>query len=306
MKPRYKTLLLFFTLFNINNLFGQETHEFKLHQLYSILNRGQIKVADFNLTKSQEDLLISRGSEEGQELSGLVNFFKENLGLKGVIITEEQRKQVYNQLNSYCEIIDVSWSIGSFKSQLGAVGYYPFTIKFGFCDGTELMFDTPINVTGLTRSMSNAIRRSLDKSFLKPTVLNQPDLLNLKTNDILFRDSTELIKYFNDNLEKKPLEGIYQQYSVSGLFPIKKFGLIFKNGKYLLVNLSTNFLHEDWKFGETIGELNPSKSNKIITGKIQNVNKKSTDATLIFIDENLLELEWYGNLTRFRFVKVDL
>jgi len=304
MKNKLKTLLLLFAIFFVTNLYGQETHNDIFKILYTKFASGQVKVADFNFGKTQEDFIV-RSQSEVPELIAMVNFFKENFGLKGVIITEEQRQGAYRELASYCEVVNVNYEIGSFKSELGAVGYYPLKLNFSFCDSTALFFDVQINVTGLTKNLTNAVKRTLIKNFPKPTKVNYPDLMSLKSNELLFTDTNNLVQYFKKNINKSTIEGVYKLFSTNGRISIKKFGLVSSGVGYNLVNLETNYFQSDWKFGEIRGEFNPSISNKILTGKLQSTNKRYTDATLTFIDENIVELEWYGNPTRFRFVKID-
>ncbi len=306
-----KALIIVFSFFISINSFGQyQSDDAKLNILYSKLEN--VKFADLNISKVGVDVLVSNGSREVQDVIAIRDFALEMLGLKAVIITEEQRQQAYSTSNSICEIVNISWNIGSFTSELGAVGYYPFEIGFYFCDSTSLKFNFNLNVTGLTTTIAKPMKRAFLNNLSKPYEnistsyidSNKHNSLKLKAVSKVY-PLDKLNSFINQSARADVIEGVYELYSSTLPTSIKKIALLKENEKYLIIVLENNYFKDDWKYGEIRGELIPTSSNKLMIGKYLNLSKMGKmNISFNMLNDNLFEILLDSDKQKLTFVKL--
>ena len=292
---------LFLIILSIQS-FSQEVEKQKLMYLYSKL--AQVKYADLLLSKTSVDYIVSRGTKEAQDLVVLSNFLREDIGLRELIITEDQRKTDYLNCESVCDVVFVSWNIGNFQSDLVAIGRYPVNMKFSFCDGIDIDFSFDINVNGYTYNLGNAFKRALIKNIGRPDQLMPSEAFGLKKNDIVI-DQNGLEEYFKSQKIKNKIEGIYKLYSGTSINSIDKVAIIEKDNKLLIVNLENTFFNKDWEYGEIRGEIQKTASERFYFGKLSNLMKSYLDISISNSNDGLLEIEFVKTKEKFILIKLQ-
>lgn len=266
---------------------------------------GKIKQAQFvdaNITKTGIDLVVSRGVNENQDIVAIRNFVNEKLGLK-FIVTPEQRNEAYSASSSFCDVVSVSWKVGSFESTLGAVGSYPFDISFSLCDGKIYSFSSKINVNGYTYSIGNAIKRTLDKMFPNAEMQYSGSKAVIKTGEVIMNE-TELKAHFDSKTSTNKSEGIYKLYSSTDLVSADKVALVEKNNKLYILNLENKYFKDDYKYGEVRGEAIKTSTDKIFIGKYKNIVKFENDIILTFLNEGMFEVSFTNGASKMVFIKL--
>ena len=288
-------LLIIFQSFNY--VIGQE--QIDLNEFY--IKIKQVKFADANISKTGVDYIVSRGAKETQDLIAIQNFINEKLGLT-FVFTPEQRNEAYSISNTFCEIVNLSWEVGSFQRTLGAVGSYPLTLKFEFCDGKLYTFNSNINVNGYTYSLSNAISRTLIKMFPNLELQYIGDKISIKQGEVLLSEK-DLKEYLEAKIFKNKNEGIYKLYTSTEQVSVDKIALIEKENKLYILNLENKYFKDDFKYGEIRGEATKTSVENMFYGKIKNVVKSDSDITISVIKENILEIK-YSNGNTITFIKL--
>jgi hypothetical protein len=266
---------------------------------------GKIKQAQFvdaNITKTGIDLVVSRGVNENQDIVAIRNFVNEKLGLK-FIITPEQRNEAYSASSSYCDVVSVNWTMGSFGSAIGAVGSYPFDISFSLCDGKTYSFSSKINVNGYTYNIGNAIKRTLDRMF--PNAENQYSGTKsvIKSGEVIMNE-TELKAHFDSKTSTNKSEGIYKLYSSTDFVSADKVALVEKNNKLYILNLENKYFKDDYKYGEVRGEAIKTSNDKIYIGKYKNIIKLEDDMSLTILNEGMFEISFTKGASKMVFIKL--
>lgn len=271
----------------------------KLDIFHSKLN--MVNYADLRLNDDAKKYIISRGVDAVPDIIAIKQFLLEDLKLYGVVVTSEDREIAYLNSTSITEIVFVSWSMGVFNSELGAIGNYPFTIQFTFADNSSYSFSFPVNVSGLTMSFPKAILRGLRKTISTPEYKKIPYSYTLPKGDLVFTNA-ELENYLKAGTIKHEVEGVYQLFT--GSASINKLAIVKKDGKFYLVNIDNKYFNTDWSEGELRGILEPTLSPKLFTGKMKNIAKEYNDITLFVSGENMLEITTNLSKEKFVFVKI--
>ena len=188
-------------------------------------------------------------------------------------------------------------------SDLLAVGHYPITVNFSFCDGTNVQLDFQFNVNGNTITIEKPLRRALEKNIYRPDVPFSFEEFNLKQNEIVFPNQNveELLK---NKKSKTEIEGVYKLYTSTTTSSINKIAIIEKEGKFYIINLASSYFSDDWKYGEKRGELFQTASEKFMIGNILNVQKKEMEISLNNINKGLIEIENQISKEKLTFVKL--
>lgn len=298
MKKILTFIALCFTLVGYSQF--DSSNSTKLGILFNKLRH--IKYADFQQGENGVKYLISRGANENVDIIAFRQFVIEELKLEGVIFTKEQRNQVYNNCNSISEIVDLTWYIGAFKSDIGAYGKYPCNIQFSFADGTVYKFYFSINFSGSTTvELSKAILRSLRKNIDNPNEGGNDYIMKVPSSEVIYTKS-ELNNLLDTKKDKNKIEGIYQLFS--GTASMAKIGIIKKDDKYLVLQVENKYFKNDWKYGEIRGMLTPTASSKLFTGTFKDVMKKDYDVNLTVSDDNQIEVQSIGTDVKYIFVKI--
>jgi hypothetical protein len=271
----------------------------KLDIFHSKLNL--VNYADLRLNDDAKKYIISRGIDAVPDIIAIKQFILEDLKLYGVVVTSEDREIAYLNSTSVTEIVFVSWKMGVFNSELGAIGNYPFEIEFTFADNSSYSFSFPVNVSGLTMSFPKAILRGLRKTITTPEYKKLPYTYTFPKGDLVFTNA-ELEDYLKAGNIKNEVEGVYQLFTGSASF--NKLAIVKKDGKFYLVNVENKYFNSDWSVGELKGILEPTLSPKLFTGKMKNIIKEYFDITLSVSGENMIEI--VGNLSKEKFVFVKI
>jgi hypothetical protein len=296
---RFTITLLFLTIIIFSSK-AQDIDKQKLAYLYSKI--GYVKFVDIGYDKNGVDYLISRGAKESQDLVVFKEFISENFGWD-FIVTDEQRKQAYSSCKSICEIADLRWSIGTFVSDLLAVGHYPISVDFNFCDGTNVHFEFQINVNGTTISLITPMKKALAKNLSRPEIPFSFEEFNRKHNQVLFANQ-DIVELLKNKKEKNEIEGVYKLYSNTRFSSISKVAIIMKDDKYYILNIESLYFSDDWLYGEIRGELIPTASDKFMIGKLANVQKIDMDISLNILSKGLIEIENQVTKDKMTFVKL--
>ncbi len=263
----------------------------------------QIKFVDANITNYGIDYMVSRGVNESRDVIAIRNFINEQLGLI-FIVTPEQRNQAYSKSKSVCEIMNVDWNLGSFNSTIGEVGTYSFTIAFTFCDGKVYTFNSELDVTGLTYDISRVMKRTLNRMFTNESEVEKTELIyKLKEGEILLSE-IELKKYLESNEFKNKYEGVYKIYSSINPVSIEEVAVIEKDKKIYILNLKNKYFENDSKYGEIKCNATKTSVENIYIGRFNDDYKKELDATLSFLNNNMLEIKFLNNSNTLTLIKM--
>ena len=264
-----------------------------------------------NLSKTAVEAVVkSTSTNNTQDLIAIIDFSKEMLGLKGVIITDDQRNEAYSTCESICDVVNMNWSIGSFQSDIGAVGSYPFKIEFMFCDSTYLSFSYRLNVTGLTTTIARPMKRAFLANMNNPRytdenyIQSNTDTLRLKRKSKV-TDETLLKSFLAQTSYNTKPEGVFSLYSSTNPTSINKIAIIKSGEKYEIVVLENKYFKKDWKSGDIRGELMPTSSDKLMIGKYTNGYKYAeSDISYNMLNDNLFEIDFNVNKQKLTFVRV--
>jgi hypothetical protein len=149
------------------------------------IENSDVRYLDFLLNKEQESMMIS--NPQFRDLfQRFTDYFKQEFGFTGAIITNNQRTEVYSNRKSICEILLVNLTLGDFQSQFMAVGYYDLKMAFLFCDNQGFVFESQLNVNGATPNFARPVKRGLDKTFrTKPKAIRNSNNLTIQRGEIV-------------------------------------------------------------------------------------------------------------------------
>jgi len=247
-----------------------------------------VQIIDLGYSKAQEEALIHNAtSPDAQVLSGLVDYLRDDLGLQ-VIVTEEQREQSIKIAKSQCDYGYVSLDIGAFNSELFAVGNYPVSLTFGFCDATHYTLKTTVPVNGLTN-----YRRRFYNEFKRMLYFQRrydPSLkISVPKNKIVLNES-DFIKYLQDSIPKSKYEGIFELFSSDNNTAKYRLGILNQNDTLKIIYFSGATFSDDWSEGELKGVVMKTKSENDFMGTIFGGSKNLSNVSLSFLNENSFEV----------------
>ena len=293
-------IIIFLISIEFNAISQDEIPKAYLFEFYGKLKQAQFM--DANITKTGLDYVVSRGANENQDVSAIRNFVNEKFGMK-FIVTPEQRNEAYSVSTSYCDVVSISWKVGSFDRVLGAVGSYPFDITFSFCDGKNYSFSSKINVNGYTYNIGNALRRTLDKMFPDAELSYAGDKPTLKTGEVIYTEN-ELKTYLDSKTSTNKSEGIYKLYSSTEAVSVDRVALVEKNNKLYILNLENKYFKDDYKYGEVRGEAIKTSADRIYIGKYRNIIKAEQNISLTLLNDNMFEIAFTSGNNKMVFIKL--
>jgi hypothetical protein len=283
----YALFLVSLNLYSQNNQQNHETLADTSLNSLKVKLRG-VKFIDMNYTKAQEDIIINNAtSNDVQVLMAFIDYCNDDLGIS-VIVTEEQRLQSYQLGKSLCDYAYAGYEIGAFNSQLIAVGNYPLSFSFTFCDNSSYIIKTVVNVNGLT-NYRKKFRAEFRKKLLIEKGYDVTKRLPVQTNAIVLNER-DFENYLNDTIPKYKVEGIYELFSTDNNTPKYRLGIYNMFDTLKVIYFSGAYFTDDWKEGELKGILMKTKSENDFLGIIYNMIKTPTNASLSFINENSFEL----------------
>jgi len=294
-KMKYFLLLLFYSLLSIT-CYSQSKKEIRKEKVKSnerMLDTLQIKIsgvkyADFGLSKAQEEIFINNSnSGDALILVGIRNYLKD-LGLD-VIITEAQRSEAVKLSKSQCDYVRVRYDIGEFKSKFGAIGNYPFSFNFEFCDNSVYSFNSNLSVNGLT-NYSFLIKSTCAYYFPLKKKYDQAQKLKIEINPIVLSKSV-FNNYLDTAISKKAIEGIYQLFSSDSYTSKYTIGIYFQNDTLKIVYFDGADFSEDWKEGELKGYLFSTLSENDYLVKWYSLDKVLIDGSVSFTSKNAFEFK---------------
>ena len=257
-----------------------------------------VKYAYFLFSETERKVLLQQLGNIGntvdfQIISGIIDYFNKDL-LISHIVTDEQKKQSFENANSACDYVYFSFSLGAFKSDFMAIGKIPFEFTFTFCDKSEYSFKRIIPVNGLTNYritfrnvMNNLVNRYIDRK--NKWSYNEANKLRMKENPIVIRYK-DFMNYLDTNKNLSKYEGLFElAYSDVGTSR-QIFGIYNDNGQFKLVYFEGSYFSSDWDDGELKGELKLTKSETDILVKYYDSHKLGTNFLMKFNDTNAFDL----------------
>jgi hypothetical protein len=259
-------------------------------------------VFNIPLGKFGTDLLVSRGSREARDIEAMNNYLTEDYK-SVVVITEEQRNTVFKSTESYCNIINVTWDIGAFKSDLIAIGRYPMELKFQLCDGKIIEYNFPISVNGYTYDIKNAILRALRKNISKQDLLKKISTTKLVRNITTINKDT--LDYYINGItgENISIVGVYKLISSTNFTSLDEIAILRIDNRFKIINLENSTFKKDWERGEVIGFIDSTTSSKYFIGKYKGLDMKEINVSLMY-NENIIELTFTDTKEKRNFVKI--
>lgn len=247
-----------------------------------------IKYIDLGLSKTYEDLIVNNSnSADAQFLIGIVNYLKQDLRLE-VIVSAEQRKQLVKIAKSKCDIGFFDFEIGQFKSNFAAVGNYPFTFSFIFCDSSKYSFVDKIRVNGLS-NYANSIRNTCYFNFQFIRKYNQEETLICPINDIVISKNA-FYTYIDTALNKKPVEGVYRLFSSNSYTSNYTVGVFAHQDTLKIIYFEGADFSNDWREGEIKGYLTETMSPEDYLLTWYSLDKKIILGSLSFLNKNSFEV----------------
>lgn len=248
-----------------------------------------VKYVDFGFTNAQETMILNNVSSlDAQVLIGFVNYVKMDLGLKA-IVTAEQRKELSKLATSACDIVRFNYDFGEFNSKLIAIGNYPLTFSFTFCDRSTYSFKTKMHVDGLTIYHKRA-RETCAFEFINKNKYDITQRINLQKS-IPIITQNQFIKYFDSSSHKNPFEGVYQLFSSVNNTSKYKLAIFNSNDTLKVIYFEGANFKDDWQDGELKGYLMNTNSANDFFAKWISLDKTQIDASITFIDKNAFILK---------------
>lgn len=233
-------------------------------------------------------------SKDLEVVNGFADYVNEDLN-KGFVLTEEQQSQANRLSTSLCDFVTVAYDIGTFKRDLGAIGSYPLTVYFVFCDGSQYSYKRIVGVSGTTdyrrvfRNAFSSIINLKNTRKIKYEYL-ESNRLSLKTNPIVISYNS-----FNNYLDTcknlQKCEGIYELFSTENQTVSYKLGIYNDNGTLKLICIDAGEFKLDWKEGELKGILTKTKSDYDFLMIYYSGSKIESKGTISFTNENSFNLK---------------
>ena len=248
-----------------------------------------VKYVDFGFSTAQEQLIINNvNSLDAQVLIGFTNYIKSDLGLQP-IITAEQRQEIFKTVGSSCDVVRFSYEFGEFNSRLIAVGNYPFTFSFIFCDKSTYSFKTKMYVDGLTIYHKKA-RETCAFEFVNKNKYDIKQRIAVKKANPIITE-LQFNNYLDTSLHKLVFEGIYQLFSTANNTSKYKIGVFKSNDTLILIYFDGANFKDDWVDGEFKGFLTKTSSENDFFVKWISLDKSEIDATITFLNSNTFILK---------------
>ena len=247
-----------------------------------------VKYADLGFSKAQEQIVLNNSSSlDAQILIGIIDYLKKDIGLT-VIVTQEQRSEAIKMAKSQCDYVKFIFDVGSFKSSLGAIGNYPFSFSFLFCDNSNYSFETKLRVSGLT-IYSKAVRDLCNFEFLHKKEPDESQKLKVASNKIII-SYPNFIKYLDSAKRKSDFEGVYQLFSSNVNTSNYTIGLYHYNDSLRIIYFSGADFNEDWSEGELKGNLYKTMSENDFLADCYTLDKRLVNGSVTFLNINSFEL----------------
>lgn len=228
-------------------------------------------------------------SADYQVTVGFKEYITEDLGL-GFIMTDQQEDLAVNYTTSACDYVYVSYSIGSFIKEFGAVGKYPLEINFIFCDTKDNIFKINVPVNGTT-NYRITFRSAFNRIVNKDWKYNLSNRLKIKNNAIVI-NFNNFSTYLDTCKTLTKYEGVYELFSSNNTIASHlKLGIYNDNGILKVIYLSGANNKDDWMEGELKGTMTKTKSDSDFLLDIYNGFKSLLKGTLTFTNDNAFELK---------------
>lgn len=269
---------------------------------FQLCNAQSKIIFNIQLSKEGLDYYVSRGAKENRDLEAILDYLKEEYNAP-VATTAETREVLFSASNSICNIVNVGWEIGSFKSNIGAVGKYPMKIRFFYCDQSFLEYEFPVNVNGYTYDLKMAILRALKKNIPQYEVLKKLKEINVnKDISVLKRDALDSLKKQLpiDSLE---IAGVYKLISSSTFSSLSQIGIFKINDNLNIINIENSAYKDDWKIGQVIGTIHRTASSKYFIGTYKGIVGGELEISILS-DSNIIELTYTKSKESRKFIKV--
>lgn len=264
-----------------------------------------VKYVDFGFSSAQEQMILNNVSSlDAQVLIGFVNYVKMDLRLIP-IVTAEQRKELSNLVTSSCDIVRFNYEFGEFNSKLIAIGNYPLTFTFTFCDKSTYSFKTKMYVDGLTVYHKRA-RETCAFEFINKNKYDISQRISVKKSTQIITES-QFNKYLDTSSHKLPIEGIYQLFSTANNTSKYKVGVFNSNDTLKVIYFDGANFKEDWIEGELKGYLTKTSSENDFFAKWISLDKSQIDATITFTNNNAFILkssDIYNPIQEDKYVRV--
>ena len=290
----FKILVSFSLLFFISekSLSQKKSEIKKQHErMIDTLKRNitGVKYVDFGFSNAQEQMVLNNlNSLDAQVLIGFVNYIKMDLGLQA-IVTSEQRKEMLKTATSSCDIVRFNYDFGEFNSKFMALGTYPLTFSFTFCNKSKYTFKTKLHVDGLT-NYAKRTRETCAFEFINKGKYDITERKEIKKNPTIVTES-EFSKYLDTTLIKLPLEGIYQLFSSVNNTSKYKVGIFNTNDTLKVIYFGGADFKDDWVNGELKGFLIRTTSENDFFAKWVSLDKSQMDASITFLNSNSFVLK---------------
>ena len=263
-----------------------------------------VKYVDLRFSRFQEERLVNNpNSLSGNLLEAFTDYANDYLRLE-VIWTAGQRAVARKISKSACDYTFAEYKLGEFKSLFGAIGEYPLSLTFQFCDHSTYTLNTKIRVTGLTENYLLKFKAAFINQLSFDRIYDVGKKLDVYKSKPVISESA-FRNYLDSNAHLNELEGMYK-LSVPDHFTSKYTVGIFNSGDSLsVIYFKDADYADDWVEGEVKAKLyDTGTNNDFITDWFLN-DKSVIKGSIHFIDRNSFEFKTNNDQEVVTFVRVE-
>jgi hypothetical protein len=262
-----------------------------------------VRYVDLGFSRFQEERLVNNpNSLSGNLLEGFTDYANDYLRLD-VIWTAHQRADARRISKSTCDYTFAEYKLGKFKSLFGAIGEYPLSLTFRFCDHSTYTLNTKVRVTGLTENYLLKFKGAFINQLSFDRKYDAGKKLNVYKCEPVISES-RFRNYLDSNAHLTEFEGMYE-LSVANYFTSKYTVGILNSGDSLsIIYFKGADYADDWVEGEVRGKLYKTGSENDFIADWLLIDKSVIKGSIHFIDRSSFEFNANNDQEVLKFVRV--
>ena len=263
-----------------------------------------VKYVDLRFSRFQEERLVNNpNSLSGNLLEAFTDYANDYLRLE-VIWTGGQRADARRLSKSRCDYTFAEYKLGKFKSLFGAIGEYPLSLTFRFCDHSTYTLNTKVRVTGLTENYLLKFKAAFINELSFDRSYDVGKKLHVYKSEPVISESS-FKNYLDSNAHLNEFEGMYE-LSVPDYFTSKYTVGILNSGDSLsVIYFKGADYADDWVEGEVKAKLYKAGSEKNFIADWFLIDKSVIKGSVHFIDRNSFEFRANNDQEVVTFVRVE-
>ena len=262
-----------------------------------------VKYVDLRFSRFQEERLVNNpNSLSGNLLEAFTDYANDYLRLE-VIWTAGQRADARRISKSSCDYAFAEYKLGKFKSLFGAIGEYPLSLTFQFCDHSTYTLNSKVRVTGLTENYLLKFKAAFIHQLSFTRIYDAGKKLDVHTSEPVISESS-FKNYLDSNAHLNEFEGMYE-LSVPDYFTSKYTVGILNSGDSLsVIYFKGADYADDWVEGEVMAKLYKAGSENNFIADWFLIDKSVIKGSIHFIDRSSFEFNANNDQEVLKFVRV--